>query len=273
MSDTIKIHAVMAGANCAVLCFLTTIMPSREKKPIVHYKTTEESEWHEVVGKNGDITMEWPTTFKFRDRTSAWEFDLFELEVNTTYEIYLTISSTSSEIFIFKTLPSIGSFDYNLEFKNYRPKDVPWTPTPEQEETFRTRIQKFSDILENVGFVSEETTELRITSGGSSQEGFGGITSDGKIYLPRDFYNYAFVHEMRHLLGWRGVLGPSCGYYTGNENWFKVMSFFSMNGNQSRVYYFYGENSALDLDMLYDYFMLCTINGQEVTIFYADDQG
>ena len=195
----------------------------------------------------------------------------------TTYEVYLTISNGVSNYFNFTTTELYGFFDYDFDFVNYpgtRPSDH-WEPTESARERFRSYLENFSNILCGTGFQSKEGSQVHLLIGNStSVEGWGGVTVGDKIFLNKTFDAVDIVHEMRHLLGWTtGIGGSLLGYYTGDENWEKVMSFFSMNNNQSRVYRFYSENSALNLDMLYDYFMLCAINGQEVAIFYADDQG
>ena len=273
-----ELYGAIIGAKCAVLGFCSTSDASRSSSTVSgFYKKSGDQTFTEVVGSRG-----WTTgSSNFAFRGSAWESGL---DVGTTYEVYVSVNGDESNHLTFTTLANIGGFDYTMEYGDYSSSGpvTGVTPSQSQEETAEQFEQVFMETMESIGITANDTRTFYLVVNPNSMAGADGITSGNLIYVnirtgDIDRMLDVIVHEYRHLVFFNSSIMPgNYGYASERadaygydmDNFYKVISFFDMNDNQSEVYYFYRENSNTTESLLYDFFLLKCYDNQHVDIIY-----
>lgn len=265
-----KLYGVMAGANCAVLSVLTTMYKYYYvgDKFKAYYKKSSESEYTSVASVKSE-------NLNFRD--SAWEFDVYGLEPQTTYEIYVKVDTEESNHITFTT-ESVIPFEYDLSPRG----DISESASAKST----TLLESFAEKMSGIGYDIKSHSSTYIPKfiacdGAYLRENYGAVAVTHGLDSWIDFNNTStpmntIIHEYRHLMFFTGS-GSKCCYasdiadgITDVNVLYKTFSFMSYNNNKSDIYTYYGENSCKETAYLYDFFILKAISNNPVTIVYGN---
>ena len=242
--------AVMCGATCAIVRVLTTSAYSSGSWTL-YYKRSADSTY-------SSVSLQRYSNLHFI--SSSWSAEVYGLSAQTTYQFYVVAGSESNHITA--NTCSLGVFRYSLGFA-----DGTDPTTYSSQYTFlEALLEEFKTKMIGIGFNidsfdSSWTPSFLLDASASSS-----YTEDvkGAIHMrtsnlvsgnePR--IRFTIAHEFRHalFLDYDMFLdyasdAPSERLpqtQTGMDNFYKILSFHSCNGNQREVYAFYGENTATE---------------------------
>lgn len=263
-----RLYGVMVGANCAVLSVYTTAHKyyNSTDKFTANYKKEGDASYT-TIERNSNI---------FRFLYSGYEFDVYGLEPQTTYDIYVNVDSEESNHITFTT-ESLGVFNYELTMRS----DV----TDVESGLSISLINSFAENMVNIGYdITPHSTKYTPKFTACTNDylvdkyGAQAVTHGRDSYIEFDAYDTklrTIIHEYRHLMFFSG--GYNISYASENAGsisdpnvLYKTFSFFSHNDNKTEIYMYYGENNCYDTQYLYDYFVLKAISNNPVTIVYGN---
>ncbi len=242
--------AVMCGATCAIIRVLTTSAYSSGSWTL-YYKRSADSTY-------SSVSLQRYSNLHFI--SSSWSAEVYGLSAQTTYQFYVVAGGESNHVTA--NTCSLGVFRYSLGFA-----DGTDPTTYSSQYTFlEALLEEFKTKMIGIGFNidsfdSSWTPSFLLDASASSS-----YTEDvkGAIHMrtsnlvsgnePR--IRFTIAHEFRHalFLDYDMFLdyasdAPSERLpqtQTGMDNFYKILSFHSCNGNQREVYAFYGENTATE---------------------------
>lgn len=283
--ESVQINGILVGARSVVLSVVTTNPGNLS----IHYKVTGSSGgWTPVNCVEG-------TNLFFRE--NAWEVDLEKCFLQgTSYDLFARTkdgnNNVDTETYQFTT-ESVGVFgSYLLEYCS-RDNHVQRIPTAAEEAYYdgdadhpgivRVFITKLEDIGFNMSYFRAEHSgyEPSFHIADDLAPGVAGITTGGiagECYFSNDDIDiHSLIHEYRHCFFFNsnadeGFIGnakdiqPEIFRQMDSADYYKVFSFFALNGNTSEPYNYYGENSCENESRLYDYFILKLLALNPLTI-------
>ncbi len=277
---TIQVYRILVGARSATISILTDTPESVS----IHYKPAL-GEWKEMACTENE---------NFFFIVSAWEVDLDGiLQPETQYSLYVSAGSVNSATYSFTT-ESLGSFgNYNFGYFVYDDAagnvlypHPTWTPGSADKEYAEGIVNTFTQKLEDIGFqmsvfqaeYPDFVPSIYIVD--YFNRGAAGLTNNfhGECWFVKRANLGTYIHEYRHCfyffddysannsIGNAVNLRPSEVSKMGRENFYKVFSMFSINGDKTEPQTFYGENSCDHGGHLYDFFILKLLALHPLTI-------
>lgn len=241
--------AVMCGATCAIVRILTTAAYTSGWK--LYYKRNSASTY-------SSVSLQRYTNLHFLG--SSWSAEINGLSAQTTYQFYVVTGDESNRITA-TTCPN-GTFRYLLGFA----EGTDPTAYSSQYTFLEGLLEEFKEKMIGIGFNinafdSSWTPSFLLDASASAsytEDVKGAIHMRTSNLLPGNEprIRYTIAHEFRHALFFDYDLlleyasdAPSerlPSTQTGMQNFYKILSFHSCNGNQREVYAFYGENTATE---------------------------
>ena len=266
-----QLTGVMVGARCAVLSIYTTDRSTNDDF-VVYYKKASESSYTSV---NGNYAGSGTRNLYFVD--SEWAFDVYNLEPQTSYEIYVKVRGNESNHINFTT-EAEGVFRYNLVIND----GVTEAASASSVNMMSNFAQRMIDIGYNINKHSTSYSPKFIAcKAGDIRQRYNAVAVAHGIdtsiefdspFTSNDTFMSTFIHEYRHLMFFTPANSSICyasdmSGVSDKNQLYKTFSFFSRNNNKSEAYTFYGENSCSDTQYLYDFFILKAISNNTITIY------
>lgn len=242
--------AVMCGATCAIVRVLTTSAYSSGSWTL-YYKRSIDSSYMSV-------SLQRYSNLHFI--SSSWSAEVYGLSAQTTYQFYVVAGSESNHITA--TTCPLGTFRYTLGFA-----DGTDPSTYSSQYTYLdTLLEEFKTKMIGVGFnldtFDSSWTPSFLVDASASSSYTDGVKGDihmrtGNLISgnePR--IRFTIAHEFRHAIFFDYEMfldyasdAPAERIpqtQAGMDNFYKILSFLSCNGDQREVYAFYGENTGVE---------------------------